>query len=150
MTKLYEMALVFDGDIKEEDIAGYAQKIKEFISELAGNITKEQTIQKKRLAYPVKKAKQGYFGFMLFELEPANLKALDKKLKLEEYLLRYLVIAVDKNYMSQMKRQEEEVKEKFRRITQPTEGGTKKVAKTEDKARLEEIEKKLEEILDRS
>lgn len=147
MTKLYEMALVFDGDIKEEDIAGYAQKIKEFISELAGNITKEQTIQKKRLAYPVKKAKQGYFGFMLFELEPANLKALDKKLKLEEYLLRYLVIAVDKNYMSQMKRQEEEAKEKFRRITQPTEGGAKKVAKTEDKARLEEIEKKLEELL---
>lgn len=150
MTKLYEMAFILDADIKEEDVAGSAQKIKEFISELAGNITKEQTIQKKRLAYPVKKAKQGYFGFMLFELEPANLKTLDKKLKLEESLLRYMIIAVDKDYMSQMKRQEEEVKEKFRRITQPEEAGAKKTVKMEDKSKLEEIEKKLEEILDRS
>lgn len=147
MTKLYEIAFILNDDIKEEEVSGYVQKIKEFISELSGNITKEQTIQKRRLAYQIKKYKQGYFGSMLFELDPVSLKAFDKKLKLEEFLLRYMIIAVDKNYTSQMKRQEEEAKEKFRRITQPEEADVKKSSKSEDKSKLEEIEKKLEELL---
>lgn len=148
--KLYEIAFFINPDIKEEEISAYVQKIKDFIIELGGDISKEQPIQKKKLAYPIKKAKQGYFGSMLFNLGAENLKSLDKKLKLEDLVLRYLVIAADKDYLAQMKRQEEEIKEKFQRITQPTEGGTKKTAKTEDRVKLEEIEKKLEEILDRS
>lgn len=147
MTKLYEISFFIDPDIKEEEVSAYAQKIKDFIVELGGDISKEQPIQKKKLAYQIKKAKQGYFGSMLFNLAPENLKTLDKKLKLEDFVLRYLVIAADKNYLAQMKKQEEEIKEKFQRITQPSEGGTKKTIKAEDKTKLEEIEKKLEELL---
>lgn len=147
MTKLYEISFFIDPDIKEEEVSAYAQKIKDFIVELGGDISKEQPIQKKKLAYQIKKVKQGYFGSMLFNLASENLKTLDKKLKLEDLVLRYLVIAADKNYLSQMKRQEEEIKEKFQRITQPSEGGTKKTIKAEDKTKLEEIEKKLEELL---
>lgn len=147
MTKLYEISFFINPDVKEEEVSAYAQKIKDFISELGGDISKEQPIQKKKLAYPIKKARQGYFGSMLFNFGADNLKALDKKLKLEESLLRYLIIAADKDYLAQMKKQEEEIKEKFQRITQPSEGAAKKTAKTEDKTKLEEIEKKLEELL---
>lgn len=150
--KLYEIAYFFNPNIKEEEVQTVnIQKIKDLISELSGEIVKEQAAQKKKLAYPVKKEKQGYFGFMLFNFDPANLKALDKKLKLDESILRYLVISVDKDYLAHMKRQEEEIKEKFQKIMHPTtEGFTKKSAKFEDKVKLEaEIEKKLEEILDK-
>lgn len=144
----YEIAYFLNPDIKEEEATSvYLQKIKDVISELGGEITKENPIQKKKLAYQVKKAKQGYFGWMLFNFEPGNIKSLDKKLKLEDYILRYLVVAVDKKYLAHMKRQEEEVKEKFQKIMQPGES-SKRVVKTEEKEKLEaEIEKKLEEIL---
>ena len=88
---------------------------------------------------------------MLFNLNPRDLKSLDKKLRLEDYILRYLVITVDNNYLSFMKRQEEEIKEKFQRITQPSESQSRKSVKSEDKLKLEaEIEKKLEEILEKT
>ena len=106
---------------------------------------------KKALRLGIKKAKQGYFGYMLFNLNPRDLKSLDKKLRLEDYILRYLVITVDNNYLSFMKRQEEEIKEKFQRITQPSESQSRKSVKSEDKLKLEaEIEKKLEEILEKT
>lgn len=151
MAKLYEIAYFLNPDIKEEEVQTVnVQKIKDLISELSGEITKEQAAQKKKLAYPVKKAKQGYFGHMLFNLNPQNLKSLDKKLKLEDYILRYLIIIVDNNYSAFIKRQEEEVKEKFQRIIQPSEGQgqERKRVKSEEKEKIEaEIEKKLEEIL---
>lgn len=152
MSKLYEIAYFFNPDIREEEVQTVnIQKVKDLISELSGEIVKEQPAQKKRLAYPVKKAKNGYFGFMLFNLDPNNLKSLDKKLKLDESILRYMIISVDKDYLAHMKHQEEEIKEKFQKIMQPTaEGSTKKSVKSEDKVKLEaEIEKKLEEILEK-
>ncbi|KKP98968.1 MAG: 30S ribosomal protein S6 [Parcubacteria group bacterium GW2011_GWD2_38_12] len=148
----YEIAYFLNPDIKEEEVQNvYLQKIKDSIAEFSGEIIKEQTVQKKKLTYPIKKAKQGYFGYMLFNLNPRDLKSLDKKLRLEDYILRYLVITVDNNYLSFMKRQEEEIKEKFQRITQPSESQSRKSVKSEDKLKLEaEIEKKLEEILEKT
>mgnify|MGYP001614979419 CR=1 FL=1 len=150
--KLYEITYFLNPDIKEEEVQTvYLQKIKDSISEFSGEVVKEQTVQKKKLAYPIKKSKQGYFGHMLFNLDPKDLKSLDKKLRLEDYILRYLVIIVDNNYLAFMKRQEEEVKEKFQRIIQPSEGQARKPVKSEDKLKLEaEIEKKLEEILEKT
>lgn len=149
----YEIAYFLSSNFNEEEAnTVYLQKIKDMISELSGEIVKEQPLQKKKLAYPVKKEKQGYFGFMLFNLDPANIKLLDKKLKLEEYVLRYMVLVVDKKHMAHMKRKDEEIKEKFQKIMQQPDGETpsvsKKTAKTGEKEKLEaEIEKKLEQIL---
>lgn len=148
IVKLYEISFWLMPDLKDDEVLARSQKIKDLISELSGEITKEQAAQKKKLAYPIKKAKQGYFGHMFFNLNPQNLKFLDKKLKLEDHILRYLIIIVDNNYLAFMKRQEEEVKEKFQRIIQPSDGQTKKIIKSEEKEKIEaEIEKKLEEIL---
>jgi len=152
IVKQYEIAYFFNPEIKEEEVQNVnIQKVKDLISEFSGEIAKERPVQKKKLAYPIKKAKQGYFGSMLFNLDPSNLKALDKKLKLDESIMRYLIISVDKDYLAHMKRQEEEIKDKFQKIMQPTsEGSTKKYVKSEDKIKLEaEIEKKLEEILEK-
>lgn len=149
--KLYEISFWLNPDLKEEEAqTAYLQKIKDSISEFSGEVIKEQTVQKKKLAYPIKKAKQGYFGHMFFNLNPQNLKSLDKKLKLDDHILRYLIIIIDNNYLAFMKRQEEEVKEKFQRIIQPSEGHgqDRKRVKSEEKEKVEaEIEKKLEEIL---
>lgn len=150
--KLYEMSYLIHPDIKEEELENiYVQKVKDLLSEFSGEIIKEQSPQKRKLSYWINKVRQGYFGYMLFNIDPKDLKALDKKLKLEESLLRYMIIAVDKNYSAHMKRQEEEIKEKFQRITQQpslAEGSPRKIEKSKEKVKLEEeIEKKLEEIL---
>lgn len=150
--KQYEIAYFLNPNLKEEEVQTvYLQKMKDSISEFSGEVIKEQTVQKKKLAYPIKKEKQGYFGYMLFNLNPKDLKSLDKKLRLEDYILRYLIIIVDNNYLAFMKRQEEDVKEKFQRIIQPSESQVRKAVKSEDKIKLEaEIEKKLEEILEKT
>lgn len=46
------------------------------------------------LAYPIKKQTQGYFAHFEFETEPQVAKGLDKSLKVEENLLRYLLVRI--------------------------------------------------------
>lgn len=149
MNKLYEISFWLATDLKDDEVLADLQKIKDFIAGLSGQITKEKEIQKRKLAYPIKKAKQGYFGSLLFNADSDAIKALDKKLKLEDYVLRYLMIAVDKKYSAQMERQEEAIKEKFQKIIQPQKDAeVKKFTTPGEQAKIEEeIEKKLEEIL---
>lgn len=45
-----------------------------------------------RLAYPIKKYKQGYFGFLNFSTEPENANKIMQSLKLNPDFLRALII----------------------------------------------------------
>lgn len=149
MNKLYEISFWLAPDLKDDEILAHLQKIKDFIAGLSGQIIKERETQKRKLAYPVKKVKQGYFGSLLFNADPGTIKTLDKKLKLEDYILRYLMIAVDKKYSAQMEKQEEAIKQKFQKIIQPQKDAeVKKFTTPVEQAKIEEeIDKKLEEIL---
>ncbi len=46
------------------------------------------------LAYPIKKQTKGYFVHFEFETDPRIAKDLDKVLKVEEDILRYLLVRI--------------------------------------------------------
>ena len=57
-------------------------------------LTKKDLWGIKDLAYPIKHQSKGYYIHFEFEAEPASISALDKDLKMEEDILRYLIIRV--------------------------------------------------------
>lgn len=65
---------------------------------LLDNIKKNITIKKEDLwgervlAYPIKKHTKGFYAHFEIEADPKDIKGLDKSLKLEEDVLRYLLI----------------------------------------------------------
>lgn len=57
-----------------------------------GKIEKEDLWGAKSLAYPIKRQTKGYFAHYEISADPKDAKAIDKTLKTEEDILRYLLI----------------------------------------------------------
>ena len=92
----YEMAVVLDPDLKEEEKEKLVEEIKREIEKMKGKVEKADSWGKKELAYPIKKAKEGVFFLFNLELPQEGPAEIGKKLRLKEKVLRYLLIREDK------------------------------------------------------
>ena len=57
-----------------------------------GKVVKEDLWGNKDLAYPIKKQTKGFYTHYEINADPKGAKGLDKQLKVEENILRYLLI----------------------------------------------------------
>lgn len=92
----YELTLVIDPDLGSDKQKDFLQKIKKTLEELKGKVNKTKEWGKRILAYPIKKKEMGYYFLWEINFDPTGLKKLEEKLKLEENLLRYLIVKKEK------------------------------------------------------
>ena len=62
-----------------------------------GKIDKKESWGEKKLAYPIKKNQNGFYYFFQFNTQPSEIANLDKYLKLNENVIRHLIVISDKN-----------------------------------------------------
>ena len=137
--KQYEIAYLISPKTKEEDVFGEAGKITGFIqataSGLIGHIAEPKQI---RLAYPINKSRDAYFGWTRFTINPETLADFEKKLKLEKAIMRYLIVEAE----------EEPIRIRIMRPKVPlTMPKPSEPSPAEEKVNMEELDKRLEEIL---
>lgn len=131
--KNYELTYLISSELTEDKAKELQNKVATLISSEGGILIGETSILKKDLAYPVKKQSQAYLAIANFQLLPEKLTNLEKKLKAENQILRYLILI--KRPIKEMKIGRPIVEPKIKKV------------KKEKKVELKEIEKKLEEIL---
>lgn len=90
----YYLTLVLKPDQDEKERKALLDDIKRKASGEEGKITKEDLWGVKDLAYPIKRQNKGFYAHFEIETEPKNMKGLDKALKIEEDVLRYLLVRV--------------------------------------------------------
>ena len=81
----YELTLVFREDAKDTESQAKAL--------VTGIIKTTKAWGVRDLAYPIAKQKRGNYLNLAIELEPDKVAALDKTLKQNEAILRYLLIS---------------------------------------------------------
>lgn len=140
-SKNYEFAYLVPSSANEGEVLTFVNKLSTLINETHGTIKRAEEPKKRKLAYPIKKQQEAYFGWTTFSMAPENVESLKKKLKGEEELLRYLLV-------------EEEIETRpqvFRAIPRPTVKPRPipraPEEKPVEKLDLEALDKKLEEIL---
>ena len=92
MTRPYEAVYIFDSQITEEQIG---EKIERYHQQLTGTgaeVTALDHWGRRQLAYPIRKRTNGYYVIAQFQAEPPALPEFERLLKLDEELLRYLVV----------------------------------------------------------
>ena len=67
MTK-YELALVVNAKLEDEERLATVEKAKEYITRFGGVITNVDDWGKKRLAYEIQKMKEGFYYFIQFDI----------------------------------------------------------------------------------
>lgn len=110
------------------------KEIEKKIANLEGKI-EDKFIEKKFFAYPVKKHREGFLGQLNFSLEKSRLSELQQYLSKRKDVIRTLL--EQKKIIREVSRVKEDIRKPV----------TRKIIK-KDKVKIEELDKKLEEILE--
>jgi len=92
----YELYLVIDAEAEEEAVGAIVERMTQLISagdgERSGQVIKVDSRGKRRLAYPVKRKVEGLDIILTFQTPPQVLAEMERILKLDEQVLRYLLV----------------------------------------------------------
>ena len=92
----YELALVVNAKIEDEERLATVEKAKEYITRFGGTITNIDEWGKKRLAYEIQKMKEGYYYFITFESEDSNCpNEVESRVRIMDNVIRYLCVRLD-------------------------------------------------------
>lgn len=90
----YYLTLVLKPDLDEKVRKSLLDSMVKKLTGEDGKVGKEDLWGNKDLAYPIKKQTKGYIAHYEISADPKNAKTIDKVLKVEEDILRYLLIRV--------------------------------------------------------
>jgi small subunit ribosomal protein S6 len=91
----YELVCIIHPDLDETAFNGIIEKVKSWVLETSGSVDKVEVWGRKRLAYTIKKQREGQYVLFNLSLVPAATIILEKNLRFLEPVIRFMLIAVD-------------------------------------------------------
>ena len=88
----YELAVIVNGTLEEEERVATIDKVKEYITRFGGTVTNVDDWGKKRLAYEIQKSKEAYYYFIQFESDANCPNEVEANVRLMENVVRYLCV----------------------------------------------------------
>lgn len=88
----YELAVIVNGTLEEEERVATIEKVKEYITRFGGTVTNVDDWGKKRLAYEIQKSKEAYYYFIQFESDTNCPNEVEANIRLMENVVRYLCV----------------------------------------------------------
>ncbi len=92
--KKYELTIITCLNPKTKKGEADLEKIKKALGDI-GKIKKEEGWGKKNLAYPIQKETTAYYYWFAFEADPSKISRLDNILKLNDNIIRHLLIVIE-------------------------------------------------------
>ena len=95
-TNHYESIVIISATLEDPQIEQTIAAIQGNIKATGGEITDTENWGRKRLAYAIDNAKNGYYLITRFTAPSTTIKEYERTLKLDENIIRYMTIALDK------------------------------------------------------
>ena len=92
---LYESVYIARSDISPSQVDALTEQMKKIVEENGGAVAKTEYWGVKTLAYRIKKNRKGHYTLMNLDAPAAALKELERNLRLNEDVVRYMSIRVD-------------------------------------------------------
>ena len=91
----YEIMFIVRPDMEEAEIKNTAEEAKKVLTEKNATIVEEKAMGQRELAYEINKFQTGYYYFFVVEADSAAVKEFDRVARINESLLRHLVVKVE-------------------------------------------------------
>ena len=92
---LYESVYIARSDISPSQVDALTEQMKKIVEENGGTVAKTEYWGVKSLAYRIKKNRKGHYTLLNLDAPAAALKELERNLRLNEDVVRYMSIRVD-------------------------------------------------------
>lgn len=151
---IYEILYILPSKYSDTEVEGVSGEVNTMLEASGAKVLKSEVAGKLKLAYPIKGNNHGTYVLAYIEAEGAKLAKIDQDLKLSENVVRHVIVKREKGIPSSTfrltsyqapltpegKRSASEEKAPRRQTETP--------AETSTKLTVEELDKKLDEILD--
>lgn len=91
----YELTYIVASDVDEQEFNGVLAQVQKWVEDTQGKITKTDQWGRRRLAYSIAEYNEGYYVTHVLEMEPRTTAELERNLRLNERVLRHLLIRAD-------------------------------------------------------
>ncbi len=89
----YEVVYIFDSALPEDQINEKLERFHQQLTSQGGEVTATDHWGRKQMTYAIKKKQAGYYVVAQFNSPGEALPEFERRLKLDEDLLRYLVVS---------------------------------------------------------
>ena len=90
--KDYELGLIFHPSLDQADVQPAIDKVSRYIQTGGGNVASVSVWGRRPLAYPIQRQQEGTYVFVQAQLESRAIGELERSLKLDEGIIRYLLV----------------------------------------------------------
>lgn len=104
----YELVLVAQPELEDESVNGLVAQVTSLITQQGGQVTQvgqladrkgqigpPESWKRRKLAYPIRRFHEGYYALFRLQADSPTLAELERSLKLNEDVLRYLLVRVE-------------------------------------------------------
>jgi small subunit ribosomal protein S6 len=92
---MYELMYVVNTVLNDDQVEDICDRVVGYIRENGGDIVEEERWGSRRLAYPIEKKRNGYYGLVYFRGAPEFLAKFDRALRINDDILRHMVLRYD-------------------------------------------------------
>jgi len=91
----YEVGIILRADMSDDDIAARLESLKAAVEQQDGSFESIDHWGRRTLAYPIAKQRDGYYVFVKAQFPPALPAEVERLMRIDEAVLRYLVIRAE-------------------------------------------------------
>lgn len=91
----YEVVFIVHPDLDENAMKGVIEKVQTWITDSGGSIVKIDNWGKRRLAYVIRKQREGQYVFIQTQMAPTFTNELERNLRFLEPVMRFLITVVE-------------------------------------------------------
>jgi len=91
----YEVVFIAHPDLDENALNETTEKVKGWITAQGGEVVKVDPWGKRRMAYAIRKRREGYYVLLEANMPPQAIAELERNMRLHEPIMRYLVTRMD-------------------------------------------------------
>jgi small subunit ribosomal protein S6 len=123
--RIYEIMFIVRPDVLEEDLDKLIAQFEVIVTSTGGKVQKADKWGRRRLAYEVKRCREGQYILFLVESEPATVREFERRLKVTDSVIKFLTVRVDEEMKRLAKvKKKRELRAARRRKPSPAAGST--------------------------
>ena len=87
----YESVVIVNQNLEEESIKNLIKKFSDLIN-TDGNVTSVEEMGKRKLAYEIRKQKEGFYVVIKFEAKPELIAELERNYRITDEVIKFIVV----------------------------------------------------------
>lgn len=91
----YEVMFIINPNLSEEETAAVIERTQNLMAEQGAANVETSKWGKRKLAYPIEKITEGFYVVINFEAEVKAKQEIDRKMKLDEQIVRHMIVRLD-------------------------------------------------------